>query len=80
MKGVVSTPFAVLFILNTIRIILLVLFGRIVAALAICACHGDQSSHESSYINVLSTVFNAMEYHTILGLLPSTLLASQNSC
>ena len=50
MHGVVSAPFAVLLELDTIRIILLVLLGRIVTALALGACQSDQSTHEFSFI------------------------------
>lgn len=50
MQGMVTTPFAILLELNTIRIILLVLLGRIVAAFTLSACQGDQSTHEFSFI------------------------------
>ena len=43
---VALAPLAVLTKLDTIRIILLVLLGRIVAALALGACQSDQSTHE----------------------------------
>ena len=45
MQSVMSTPFAIFFELNTIGIILLVLLGRIVAALALSAGQGDQRTH-----------------------------------
>ncbi len=46
MHGVMTAPLAILGQLDTIGIALLVLFGRIVAALALGACQGDQSTHE----------------------------------
>ena len=46
MHRVVTAPLAVLGQLDTIGITLLVLFGRIVAALALSARQGDQSTHE----------------------------------
>ena len=49
MHGVMTAPFAIFLKLNTIRIILLVLLGRIVAALALSACQSDQSTHEFSF-------------------------------
>ena len=48
MYSVVATPLAVLLELDTIRIILLVLLGRIVAVLAVSARQGDQSTHTYS--------------------------------
>jgi len=49
MHGVMTTPLAILLQLDTLRIILLVLLGRIVAALALSACHRDQRTHEFSF-------------------------------
>ena len=43
-------PLAVLLELDAVRIILLVLLGRIVTALALGACQSDQSTHEFSFI------------------------------
>lgn len=48
MQGVMTTPLAVLLELDTIRIVLLVLLGRVVAALALRARQGDQRTHEYS--------------------------------
>lgn len=48
-SSVMSTPLAILFKLNTIRIILLVFLGRIVTALAVCAGQCDQCTHEFSF-------------------------------
>ena len=45
MEGVLSIPFAVLLELNAFRIILLILFSCIVAALTFCARKGNQRSH-----------------------------------
>ena len=50
MQCVMSTPFAIFLELNAIGIILLVLLGRIVTALALGACQSDQSTHEFSFI------------------------------
>ena len=47
-QGVMSTPLAVFLQLDTIGIVLLVLLGRIVAALAVSARQGDQSTHTYS--------------------------------
>ena len=49
MQGVMTTPFAIFLQLNTIRIVLLVFLGRIVAAFALGASHSDQSTHEFSF-------------------------------
>ena len=49
MQGVMATPLAVLLELDTIRIVLLVLLGRVVAALALGAGQGDQRTHELSF-------------------------------
>ena len=46
MQGMMTTPLAILLELDTVRIILLVLLGRVIAALAISARQGDQSTHE----------------------------------
>ena len=45
MHRVALAPLAVLLQLDTIRIVLLVLLGRIVSTLAFSACKGDQSAH-----------------------------------
>jgi hypothetical protein len=50
MQGVVTTPTAILLELDTIGVILLVLLGRIVAALALSAGQGDQCTHEYSFV------------------------------
>ena len=53
-QGVRTAPLAVFLHLDTIRIILLVLFGRVIAALALGAGQGDQRTHEFSFkLNVL---------------------------
>ena len=46
MQGVLFAPLAIFLHLESIRIILLVLFGRVVAALALGAGQGDQRTHE----------------------------------
>ena len=48
MHRVVTAPLAILLELDTIRIVLLVLLGRVVAALALRARQGDQRTHEYS--------------------------------
>ena len=50
MKGMMTTPLTIFLQLNTIRIVLLVFLGRVIAALAFCARHSDQSTHEFSFI------------------------------
>ena len=49
MQGVMATPLAVLLELDTIRIVLLVLLGRVVTALALRARQSDQRTHEFSF-------------------------------
>lgn len=49
MQGVGLAPLAILLELDTIGIILLVLFGRVIAALALGAGQGDQRTHEFSF-------------------------------
>ena len=48
-QGVMAAPLAVLLELDTVRVILLVLLGRVIAALAISARQSDQSTHEFSF-------------------------------
>lgn len=57
MQGVMTAPLAILFELNTIRIILLVFLGRVVAAFAIGACQGDQRTHEFSFISIRALAY-----------------------
>jgi hypothetical protein len=38
-------PLAILFVLDTLRVCLFVLFGRVITALALGAGQGDQCSH-----------------------------------
>jgi hypothetical protein len=49
MQGVLVAPLAVLLELDAVRIVLLVLLGRVVTALALGAGQGDQSTHEFSF-------------------------------
>ena len=49
MHRVALAPLAVLLQLDTIRVVLLVLLGRIVSTLAFSACKGDQSTHQFSF-------------------------------
>lgn len=49
MQGMRAAPLAVLLHLDTIGIILLVLFGRVVTALALSARQSDQRTHEFSF-------------------------------
>jgi hypothetical protein len=48
--GVMSAPFAILLQLDTIGIVLLVLLGRVIAALALGAGQGDQRTHTISLL------------------------------
>ena len=45
MQGVMATPLAVLVELKAVGVVLLVLLGRVVAALALSARQGDQCTH-----------------------------------
>ena len=45
MQGVMSAPLAILVELEAVGVVLLVLLGRVVAALALGACQGDQCTH-----------------------------------
>lgn len=44
-----TTPLAILLELDTVRVVLLVLLGRVIAALAIGAGQSDQRTHEFSF-------------------------------
>ena len=48
MKSMVTTPLAIFLHLDTIGVVLLVLLGRVVTALAIRARQGDQRTHQNS--------------------------------
>ena len=48
MQRVLLAPLAILLELDTIRVVLLVLLGRVIAALALRARQGDQRTHEYS--------------------------------
>ena len=50
MHRVALAPLAVLLQLDTVRIILLVLRGRVIAALALRARHSDHGTHEFSFL------------------------------
>ena len=60
-----TTPLAIFLHLETIRVVLLVLLGRIIAALAIRACQSDQRTHEnSSYLlSLLLACIGHMNIH-----------------
>ena len=49
MHGVLVAPLAILLELDAVRVVLLVLLGRIVTALALGAGQSDQSTHEFSF-------------------------------
>ena len=54
MQRVMTAPTAVLLQLDALRVVLLVLLGRVIAALAISARQCDQCTHEFSfYCNVV---------------------------
>lgn len=57
MHRVVTTPLAILLELNTIRIILLVFLGRIVAAFALGACKVTKVRMNSPLITIRALVF-----------------------
>ena len=56
MQRVLLAPLAIFLHLESIRIILLVLFGRVIAALALSAGQGDQRTHEFSFKNNRNSV------------------------
>mgnify|MGYP000584425779 CR=1 FL=1 len=60
MHRVALAPLAVLLQLDTVGIVLLVLLGRVIAALALRACQGDQRTHEFSFYLIRT----ALESHT----------------
>ena len=49
MHSVLTAPLAILVKLKTVGVVLLVLLGRVVAALALSAGQGDQRTHELSF-------------------------------
>ena len=57
-QRVALAPLAVLLQLNAIRIILLVLLGRVVTALALRTRQGDQRTHEFSFLPFMETSSN----------------------
>ena len=48
MQGVMTTPLAIFLHLETIGVILLVLFGRVIATLAISARQSNQRTHQET--------------------------------
>ncbi len=58
MHGVMTTPLAILLELDTVRIVLLVLLGRVIAALALGAGQSDQRTHEFSFTETTNARFN----------------------
>ena len=58
MQGMRSAPLAILLELEALRIILLVLRGRVITALAIRARHRDQRSHEYSFNSLIYRNFS----------------------
>ena len=53
MKRVMATPLAVLFKLNSVRVVLLVFLGRVVAPFALRARQCNHCSHELLLINII---------------------------
>ena len=49
MQRVLLAPLAILLQLDTIRVVLLVLLGRVITPLALGAGQSDQSTHEFSF-------------------------------
>ena len=66
MQGVLFAPLAIFLHLESIRIILLVLFGRVVAALALGAGQGDQRTHELSFKKKSKFSLNLYTYNKAL--------------
>ena len=65
MKSVMTTPLAIFLHLDTVGIVLLVLFRRVVTTLAFGAREGDQRTHEnSSYLlSLLLACIGHMNIH-----------------
>ena len=65
MHRVALAPLAVLLQLDTIRIVLLVLLGRVVTALALRARQSDQRTHEFSFMPQLKRAMDLihMNFH-----------------
>ena len=62
-RRVMTAPLAVLLQLDAIRIVLLVLFGRVIAALAISAGQSDQRAHEFSSYRLRVELDNVIGIH-----------------
>ena len=60
---VALAPLAVLLQLDTVRIVLLVLLGRVIAALAISAGQSDQRAHEFSSYRLRVELDNVIGIH-----------------
>ncbi len=60
MQGVLLTPLAVLLQLDAVRVVLLVLLGRVITAFALRTRQGNHRAHELS----LYTVFKQAWTHT----------------
>ena len=56
MQSVLTAPLAILVELEAVRVVLLVLLGRVIAALALSAGQSDQSTHEYSFNRNLSSL------------------------
>ena len=67
MHRVMTTPLAIFLQLDTVRIVLLVLFGRVIAALALSACHSDQSTHEFSFYLNFTQGFRISTHESVRG-------------
>ena len=65
MQGMMTTPLAILLELDTVRIILLVLLGRVITALALSAGQSDQSTHEFSFCLYLEQLFYTHELRIV---------------
>ena len=65
MNLVAATPLAVLTELHTVRIVLLVLLGRVIATLAFGASKCDQSSHEFSFALYLQATVIHMNHSKV---------------
>ena len=52
MQRVLAAPLAILLQLNTVRVVLLVLLGRVITALALRTRQGNHRAHELSLLTV----------------------------
>ena len=68
MQSVVTTPFAIFLELNSVRVVLLIFLGRVVAPFALCARQSYHCSHELLLKN-LNLVHLHSKFHIYILLL-----------